>query len=692
MPAPNHKAPLPVQAPVAPARDAEAAFEAALAARRQGDWQGSLDHLQSAISLAPRNARYHAEAGAALFMLDRHAEAAGAYERALAIDPNHLPSLNNLGVILSLAGKFKDAEALLQQSASLNPSQLDVWLNLCSAVEGQDYREEDQVAFARKAVSLAPRNPSPYRFLGKALLRIGDTKAALDTFAIARSLAPSDADIAYSIAICHVELDDVPMAVWFFQEALAIDPGHGRTYYALAEFLYRLEEYSAAEEAARHAADLLDDKIATGMLLARILFASGKHSEGQDSYVQARSRQDALIHARTGKPASQSKFVLSPVSGIRDWCVSQGLPYRVVLPESQWHACKPVIFAERPFTLPLAAAPIPEAYVAEIREATVLPGHEVILVDQESQIIYDRLIRMGDWYSLREDSATPLIDNTHVLVESGEPARKSLKSGISLFSDGWYNYAHWLVEQLPRIFSVEQFPEYLGMPLLVNEGLYPQQMESLRLASKGQFPITVLSSSNRHRIERLVVPSNLTQFIKRRYRSGEKPCTADGPFHPEAINFLRTRLLPVCADDNRPRRRLWLSRKAQIKTGQRRLLNEPEIEKMLLQHGFEILHPETMSFREQVAAFAAAEMIAGPAGAAMINIAFAPPGARVLIFTKDHPEVNFHYFTNIGQIAGFEVAHVCGRTVGNFGVQGFESDFTVDLELARRAVREFFAI
>jgi hypothetical protein len=76
----------------------------------------------------------------------------------------------------------------------------------------------------------------------------------------------------------------------------------------------------------------------------------------------------------------------------------------------------------------------------------------------------------------------------------------------------------------------------------------------------------------------------------------------------------------------------------------------------------------------------------------MINMVFAPVGARVLIFTKNHPQVNFHYFTNIGQIVGFDVAHICGRAIENLGVHGFETDFQVDLAAARQALSRFLGL
>jgi capsular polysaccharide biosynthesis protein len=54
----------------------------------------------------------------------------------------------------------------------------------------------------------------------------------------------------------------------------------------------------------------------------------------------------------------------------------------------------------------------------------------------------------------------------------------------------------------------------------------------------------------------------------------------------------------------------------------RKLTNETEIEDLFRSFGFSILYPETLSIEEQVASVSMAELIAGPSGSAMFNLAF----------------------------------------------------------------------
>jgi capsular polysaccharide biosynthesis protein len=173
-----------------------------------------------------------------------------------------------------------------------------------------------------------------------------------------------------------------------------------------------------------------------------------------------------------------------------------------------------------------------------------------------------------------------------------------------------------------------------------------------------------------------------------RFGLGERPSPDDVSFHPEAVEYLRRKLIPPELRTNTGTRRLWVSRAKRNRPGQRRLRNEAEIEAWYESQGFETVIPESMSFDEQVAAFSQAEVVAGCAGAGMINTLFAPANARILIFTKNHPLVNYHYFTNIAHSIGQSLTYVCGESARDYGALGFQADFTIDMSLARRALLE----
>ena len=85
--------------------------------------------------------------------------------------------------------------------------------------------------------------------------------------------------------------------------------------------------------------------------------------------------------------------------------------------------------------------------------------------------------------------------------------------------------------------------------------------------------------------------------------------------------------LPAVATDDKPRL-LYVTRGSGPNT--RRLVDEEALWPRLEQRGFVRIDPGTMSVRDQIDHFAAADAIVGLHGAALSNLVFAKPGARVL--------------------------------------------------------------
>ena len=76
-----------------------------------------------------------------------------------------------------------------------------------------------------------------------------------------------------------------------------------------------------------------------------------------------------------------------------------------------------------------------------------------------------------------------------------------------------------------------------------------------------------------------------------------------------------------------PTRRLYISREDATS---RRIINEKDLVKELVLHGFEVVTLSGMSFAHQVRLFNEAEIIVGPHGAGFTNAVFAQPGATLI--------------------------------------------------------------
>lgn len=98
-------------------------------------------------------------------------------------------------------------------------------------------------------------------------------------------------------------------------------------------------------------------------------------------------------------------------------------------------------------------------------------------------------------------------------------------------------------------------------------------------------------------------------------------------------------------------KRIYISRRAGMASARkRRCTNEEEVCKALASVGFDIVIPDVLSVAEQVAAFANADFVIGPAGAGMFNSVFCRPGTKLIDIESERHWIYAHcsLFSSLG--------------------------------------------
>jgi capsular polysaccharide biosynthesis protein len=166
-------------------------------------------------------------------------------------------------------------------------------------------------------------------------------------------------------------------------------------------------------------------------------------------------------------------------------------------------------------------------------------------------------------------------------------------------------YAHWLLEELPRWLSLRP-----GMAdnVIANTGS-PFIRDVLALINPPRRPIPV-SRHSHYTCETLVVP----------------PIAQPTPSTLGMLKaFAEQHRSPAAA----PAEKLYITREHATR---RRVVNEAELWSALAARGFVKLSLETLPWRDQVAAFAAAKIVVAPHGAGLANLVFCRPGTRAVEF------------------------------------------------------------
>lgn len=104
---------------------------------KQQQWERALALLQPYLRAHPQDADGHNLLAFSLRKLGRHGESETAYDRALAIDPNHLGAHEYRGELMLLLGRREQALVHLQALERLCGLQCEEYLELRRAIEAK---------------------------------------------------------------------------------------------------------------------------------------------------------------------------------------------------------------------------------------------------------------------------------------------------------------------------------------------------------------------------------------------------------------------------------------------------------------------------------------------------------------------------------------------------------------------------
>ncbi len=204
-----------------------------------------------------------------LHQAGRLADAKARYERILAADPRHGPTLHMVGLMAYQVGQHDLAVDLLTRAAPRDPGSAALHSNLGLALRAVG-RIEDAAASFRRALALKPDVAETHSNLGNALLEQGKVDAAAAAFARAVALNPN-------LAAAQANLGDALWAQGKLEEAeachlkaLALNPGDADTFKSLALLALGRGDAATAMQRLREAV-LRDDSPRSHRIFADIV-------------------------------------------------------------------------------------------------------------------------------------------------------------------------------------------------------------------------------------------------------------------------------------------------------------------------------------------------------------------------------------------------------------------------------------
>jgi capsular polysaccharide biosynthesis protein len=228
---------------------------------------------------------------------------------------------------------------------------------------------------------------------------------------------------------------------------------------------------------------------------------------------------------------------------------------------------------------------------------------------------------------------------------------------------GAHTYEQNLIDHVGTLAVAERLGMSAGRKVVLPEPTATEQADLLEMLGCPRSTWLTLRQDEVARFDDLVVASPLAQG--RRW------------IDPIMVAWYRERLAP----DARAQTHLYVSRR---KAASRHVDDEDAVESALRDRGFEIIHPEDLSTKDQIRRFSRAATIVGVTGDALANMLFAPPGARIVVMVNGSlgEAASAFTFEALAAASGHRCTRLgCAVSRMSTGASPTDADLHVDLDV-----------
>uniref|UniRef100_UPI0040553A1C glycosyltransferase family 61 protein n=1 Tax=Orrella sp. TaxID=1921583 RepID=UPI0040553A1C len=378
-----------------------------------------------------------------------------------------------------------------------------------------------------------------------------------------------------------------------------------------------------------------------------------------------------------GLPTADSARAWHPIIKMQDFVLANQCIYQQIFEPVRVKTPAPKVLPAEDQALLVAPHDhyvFPSIYVAELGQATVCGGSNLVFVD--GAVICHDLYDFERDYTSEEMHGRHFIEPTtnRMLLLHKNPEPSKIDCAASFEDACAPNYAHWITEVLPRVAVFCDVSAYAEVPIIVNAGLHPNIMQSLSLVVGNQRKVIALPVGRSITVNNLVQTS-VTGYVPFERRNDKLQGYSHGMFSSLAFASLSAKIKPYM---NQPKHEPWPSKiYLRRNSGIRKVLNIDEVENVLFSNGYVAVESEKLDFIQQASIFHDAQYIIGSSGAALANFVFCGSKTKIDIMIGRLEGTNYWYWQNMAASVSNDVTYYLGRA--QCANNGVHSDFYVDL-------------
>ena len=290
-----------------------AALTEALTLKEQGRLPEAAVLLTRALTLDPQYAPTLQHLALLKNELGQTDDAITLLRRSLQFVPKDPVCQNNLGNMLRAQGKLEEALQAYKAALALDPNYVNALFNIGTTVAQADFIAPEQaLGYLERVAKLAPEDVQNWEAIGKVQSRLQRPEAAQKAFQTALDVDPTRAEACSGLGSVAVTQGNVEEARTHFRRALELQPGHPHA----LEYLARSRKYSVEDMAEiERTADMLRD--ADDEEIACVLhFTLGKMYDDCAFYDKAFEHYHAGNQIRLAKSTFDPQAIVDEVTSI----------------------------------------------------------------------------------------------------------------------------------------------------------------------------------------------------------------------------------------------------------------------------------------------------------------------------------------------------------------------------------------
>ena len=234
-----------------------------------------------------RQMRYM-DSGIKYFSNHKYQEAIIQFRNAVQIDPKFAAAHYQLARAYLAAGNPAAAFREFNQTAGLDPGNLDAKLNLAKLlIDNRQYQEGQTIA--QTVVQADPKNAEAHAILGKKYLLMHDLPNALAELRKAVELDPQRVEGYAAVGSVYLAEGKPDEAEAAYQKALTIKPNSVQAHMALGEFYFAQRKMAQAEAVILAACNQDARAVLPRLFLGRIYVLTGQLKEAEDLYTKLKA-------------------------------------------------------------------------------------------------------------------------------------------------------------------------------------------------------------------------------------------------------------------------------------------------------------------------------------------------------------------------------------------------------------------